>query len=421
MPAVSRGNPAVIGEMNRNLVLNLIRNRMPISRKEIAHISGLSTAAVSKITGVLLERGLIHEVGEQIQENAGRRSILLRLNPTAGFVIGVKITERAISSVVTDLEASIRHSELKDIAHVALRPAPGQPINPVLLLDHVVQSIDSTISRCGIDLTQLMGIGIGINGLVDSKAGISVMAPHFGWRDVPISQIIRQHFDIPVVVENDIRTLTIAEQSFGHGRGIEHFVTVALGFGVGAGFVVNGQIDRGAGGGAGEFGHIIVQSGGPVCSCGRRGCLEAFTSEPAIVRQVKEWMAAGRPTTLTTIGSLEQIVNAANEGDSLCQDVLAEAGRWLGVGVSSLINILNPELIIIAGESVSAGHWLLDPMQQTIRDLSFAGMGANLKIAIEQSGTETWARGAACVVLSHLFASPLEGETNQAVQRLGTW
>ncbi len=411
---MQKGSPSVIGEMNRNLVFTLILKRMPISRKEIANISGLSTAAVSKITAALMERGLIYEVGEQIQESAGRRSILLRINPSAGFVVGVKMAERAITSVIADLEANVRHFQQKDLSGIGLRSAPDKPIDPQVFLSHVIQCIESTISNSGINHEQIMGIGIGINGLVDTNAGISVMAPHFGWHNVEVASVLNRHFNSPVVLENDIRTLTIAEKLFGHGRGVDNFATVGIGFGIGAGLVVNGQIVRGFEGGAGEFGHIIVQPGGPPCSCGKRGCLESLTSEAAIVRRANEQSTDNRQFT-----SLVQITDAANAGDRLSQGILAEAGHWLGIGLASLINILNPQLIVVAGESVYAGSWLLESMQRTIQTNSFAGMADRLQLVVEQSGTETWAHGAACLVLSHLFASPLERASNQIIQSLG--
>jgi N-acetylglucosamine repressor len=247
-----------------------------------------------------------------------------------------------------------------------------------------------------------------VNGIVDTERGVSVVAPHFGWRNVSLAAPLAAHFGIPVHLENDARTLTIAEQWFGAGRGVDHFVTIVAGYGIGAGVVTNGQIYRGAQGGAGEFGHIVLQVDGPVCSCGKRGCLEALAAEPAILRQIQEELASGMPSALAGMQplTLEAVAAAADAGDELAQRVLATAGRWLGVGVANLVNVLNPQLLIINGEAVRGGRWYFEPMEITMRAHTFDGLADSLRILTEPGGNEVWARGAAYVVLSALFTAP---------------
>jgi predicted NBD/HSP70 family sugar kinase len=184
---------------------------------------------------------------------------------------------------------------------------------------------------------------------------------------------------------------------------------VTVGRGIGAGLVSNGQFSRGASGGAGEFGHITLVQDGPPCDCGKRGCLEALASDPAVVRQAKAAIALGERTALADVDPLtiEAIIAAAETGEVLAQKLLADSGRWLGIGVATLINILNPRLLIVGGEGVQAGEWRFGPMREVIRAHAFNGLADELEILIEPSGDETWARGAACVVLGELFTSPV--------------
>jgi N-acetylglucosamine repressor len=419
-----KSDRALMKQTNQYLVLQLIQGRGPISRKDIAQLSGLSPASVTGITGELIERGLVREVGEvEVDGRAGRRAVLLRLNPEAGFVVGVKLAVRAISCVLTDLDANVLYAMETPLEGDGQARQAGELLPPDEMIQATIEAVESLLAVAQVDRTRLLGIGVGVNGIVDSEAGISRTAPHFGWRDVPLAAPLAAHFGIPVLLENDARTLTIAEQWFGAGRGVDHFVTVVVGYGIGAGVVTNGQIYRGALSGAGEFGHIVLQVDGPPCSCGKQGCLEALAGEPAILRQVGQALAAGVPSALAGADSLslEVVARAADAGDVLARRVLSNAGRWLGVGMASLISILNPQLLIINGEAVCAGRWYFEPMEVALRAHAFDGLADSLRILTEPGGNEMWARGAACVVLSALFTSPAhyqETEPMRAVRAL---
>jgi N-acetylglucosamine repressor len=397
-----RGNRDLIKEINRNLVLNLIKSRGPISRTDIARLSGLSLATVSGITADFIASDLVHKLGEG-ESTGGRRPVLLRLNYQAGFVVGVKLMEQAITSALTDLDASVLHHRV-----TPLTTATGT--EPASVVRAIIQAVENTISEAGVDHARLLGIGIGMAGVVDGEAGICRYSPFFGWRDVPIAEPVAAHFGLPVCLENDVNTLTIAEQWFGYGHGVDHFVVVTVGRGVGAGIVVNGQFYRGALGGAGELGHITLQENGPPCDCGKRGCLEALTSDPAMVRQAQVAITLGERTTLARAESLtlEAIVAAAEAGDELARRLLGDSGHWLGIGIAHLVNVLNPQMVIVGGEGVRAGEWRFDPMREAIREHAFDGLADELEIIIEPSGDETWARGAACVVLGEIFKPPAD-------------
>ena len=405
MPPRQKSDRALMKQMNQQLVLQLIQGRGPISRSEITRISGLSPASVSGITSKLIDLGLVHEVGEvEGTGRAGRRAVLLRLNPQAGSVVGVKLAVHSITCVLTDLDANLLHTIDQPLPAA---DAAAAPFDPNTTIQMTIAAIESLLADAQAKPGRLLGIGVGVNGTVDTEAGISCVAPHFGWHDVSFAEPLAKHFGIPVYLENDARALTIAEQWFGAGREVDHFITVVVGYGIGAGIVANGQLYRGASSGAGEFGHIVLQQDGPICSCGKRGCLEALAGAPAILRQLEEALAAGEETVLARDKALtlEAVAQAAEVGDPLTLRVLEAAGRWLGYGMVSLVNILNPELVVLNGEALRLGQPYLGPMEAVLREHAFAGMGESLRIIIEPGGNEVWARGAACVVLSSLFSS----------------
>ena len=405
---VRRGNRELIKRINRNLVLNVIKSHGPISRTEIARLSGLSLATVSGITAELIETGLVYATGEG-ESSGGRRPVLLSLNSEAGFVVGVKLMEHAVTSALTDLDAQVLHHRITPLA------APEDRWRPEGVLPTVIQAIEATISEAGVDRQLVLGIGVGMAGLVDGEAGVCRYSPFFGWQDVEVAAPIADSLGLPVYLENDVNTLTIAEQWFGYGHGVQHFVVVTVGRGIGAGVVVNGQFYRGAMGGAGEFGHITLLESGPPCDCGKQGCLEALASDQAMVRQARAAMALGERTALAEVETLtlEAIVAAAEEGDELARRLLADSGRWLGIGIATLVNILNPQLVIVGGEGVHAGEWRFGSMRKAIGEHSFYGLGRGLQIVIEPSGDRTWARGAASLVLREIYRSPIDAGASE--------
>jgi predicted NBD/HSP70 family sugar kinase len=388
------GSKQLIREINQAIVLNTIRTRGAISRTDIAAISKLSLPTISGITAEFIELGLIYEREVGIS-TGGRRPVLLALNSQAGYVVGMKVTEETVIATLTDLEATVvaRHTAL------LLGRTPEQVVTTI---EATVETLSATIR----DKT-LFGVGIGIAGIVDRQRALVHYATYFGWRNVPLVQMLEQRLHIPVVVDNDVNALTAAEQWFGVGRGVNDFLVVSIGRGVGLGLVLNGQLYRGSVGGAGEFGHITVVPDGPQCACGKRGCLEALISDPAVTYRVSATL--GTPVTIHTA------VELALHGDATVQSIFAAAGRTLGMAVANLVNILNPALVILGGEGVAAGKLILDPFQDALREHCFNGFDTPVQIAVEPWGDEAWARGAASLLLSELFQPSLrQGEEDRA-------
>lgn len=387
-----RGNRDLIKAINRNLILNTLRRHGPLSRTQLTDISRLSVGAISQITSELLNDQWILEVGEG-DYTGGRRQTLLRLNPDAGCAIGLKLMEKRIVCALTDMEAQVLHYQ------DARMPVEQDPASIAAAL---LEAIDETLHASGISREKLLGVGIGLAGVIYPQTGIVHYSPYFGWRDVPLAELVQERLEVPVYIENDVNTLTLSEQLFGSGRHIANFVIVTIGRGIGMGMVVNHQLYQGAKGGMGELGHVTFDPAGPVCTCGKRGCIEAFASDPAVVAFVRQSRSrAAMPNVL------EDVVAEASRGDSLAQAALARSGEILGIGLSTVVNLLGPSLIIVSGEGVIAGDYRISPMHEALRRHTFNGLLDDVTVLVKPVDDRVWARGAASLVMNKVFESPL--------------
>jgi glucokinase-like ROK family protein len=327
--------------------------------------------------------------------SGGRPPILLGLNPQGGFVIGVKLTEKVATAALTDLEANIIYRENATLTGST----------PDTVVDDLAELIKNILFRNSIEREKTVGIGVGLAGIVDSANGVVKKSPFFGWRNVAIRDMLQDKLDIPVYIENDVNTLTLTERLYGSGHDIDDFVVITVGRGVGLGIVVNGQFYRGASGGAGELGHTIIQDDGPLCDCGKRGCLETFVGDQGLVREAQ--LAFGRGEIKEKVEYIEQLLALANKNDQNAIRIYARAGEILGKSVVNLIQVLNPSRILISGEGTRAGNHLFVPMKETVNKYTMPELLSHTEILVDSWGDDDWARGAASLVLQELFKSPV--------------
>ena len=383
-----RGNRDLIKAMNRSLILNTLRREGLLSRTQLTEISGLSVGAVSQITNELLDSHWLLEVGEG-DYTGGRRQMLLRINPDAGFAVGIKLMEGRAVCAVTNLAAEVLQYAESEM---------GDDHSPTAVASQLCNFIEQTIQAAGVERRSIFGVGIGLAGVVYVPLGVVHYSPFFGWRDAPLGELIREQLQLPVYVENDVNTLTITEQLFGAGRHAANFAVITVGRGVGMGMVIHHQLYQGAGNGVGELGHITLEPNGALCDCGKRGCLEAIAADPAVLSSIP---------TLDETATLANAIALAEAGDVLAQQALARSGTYLGIGVATVINILCPPLIIISGEGVAAGDYRLKPMFEALEQHVFNGLLENVEVVITAADDRAWARGAASIVVGKLFESPL--------------
>jgi N-acetylglucosamine repressor len=384
-------NRDLIKAMNQNLLLNIVRQSEPLSRTQLTELSGLSVGAVSQITNELIDAGWLLEIGEG-EYTGGRRQTMLRLNPAAGYAVGVKLMENRLVCAVTDFASRIIFYRDFFI---------GSSDYPDVTADNIAQVVDKTLAEAGVERETVLGVGIGLAGVINPQSGIVRYSPFFGWHDFPLAQHVHTHLNLPIYVENDVNTLTLSEQLFGAGRRHSNFVVVTIGRGIGMGMVINGQLYQGARGGAGELGHIVLnltlaRAGGN----GEHGTLEMLASDPAVVKAVSA-------QNMPEVNTLADVVALANAGNVGAREALAQSGEYVGIGLATVINMLCPPLIVISGEGVVAGDYRLNAMHDAMRRYTFDGLIDGVEVVVEPTDDQAWARGAASLVIGKTFESPL--------------
>ena len=396
------GNRELIRAINRSHVLNAIKTHGPIGRADIARQTGLSPATVTSISAKLISQNLVLEKSAG-DSSGGRPPILLVINPKGGYVVGIKLTETHAVCALTDLEALV----------IAKSSMPLSGHDPAQVVDDLAQMVLTFIRGQKIAKKQLLGVGVGLAGIVDAEEGILRQSPIYGWDNVPLRAMLQSKLRIPVYIENDVNTLTLTERWFGHGQGVDHFLTVTVGRGIGLGIVANGQFYRGQTGGAGEFGHTTINPDGPLCACGKRGCLEAYVGDPGLIRAAQESFALGKLTS--SVQNLDELLSLAQSGDMAAIQIFDQAGRILGIGIANLINLFNPKKIIISGEGTREGDFLFVPMKESIQQNTMPGLFDPNTVQIAPWGDDAWARGAAGLVLREVFESPIHKKVSAPV------
>ena len=389
------GNRELIRAINRSTILNSIKTHGAIPRAEIARLTGLSPATVTGITAELIQDNLVFEK-ESGDSSGGRPPIMLAINPNGGCVVGIKVMEDHALGALTDLEASL----------LGKQSYPLTDTSPEGISRSLSELVAELLKMSENPVPNLMGVGVGLAGIVEAGQGLVRQSPFFGWNDVPLREMIQSRVNVPVYVDNDVNTLAFAEKWFGAGRGIDNFLVVTVGRGIGLGIVSNGQFNHGARGGAGEIGHTVIQPGGEICACGKRGCLEMYASEPALLRQAAKAFEQGQLSSLPN--TPEELIALAASGEKAAQEIFARAGELLGQSIANLVNIFNPQRVLINGEGVRAGNWLFDPMRFAIDEHTMPGLRQDVSILVEPLGDDAWARGAASLVLHEHFESPIK-------------
>ena len=376
-----------IRDINRQIVLNYIREREPISRAEIARETDLQRSTISAIVEALASEGLVEEVGAG-ESTGGRRPTMLRLRTKEAIAIGVAITPTCTTVATSDLAGRIveQREFLTD-------PDPDQTLKEVIALVR-----EFSLKNKG----SIEAVGVSLPGLVDPSTGTAVYVPYFKWRDIPIAKTISTAFGLPVIIDNDANAAALAELWFGRPEvsDARDFILVLVAEGVGTGIIFDGQVYRGQRGAAGEFGHMVIGTNGPVpCSCGNRDCWEAFASEGA---------AKARYLRLSneeeTSFGLRELVDQALLGEANAKAALIETAHYLGIGISNLVVGFSPEAVVVGGEIARAWSLVESALCETIEHSVRRGL-PSAKILPSTLGEKPTLRGALSLVLASKFAA----------------
>jgi glucokinase-like ROK family protein len=388
---------------NLQAILQMLLHYQPISRARLVELTGLSSTTITNLISELLEQGVVVEVGASPPgpRGVGRPRTLLRLVPEARHAIGIHIGVGSVRVAVADLHAQL--SNPLTLSHPLEHTAKE-------VLTETAGLVRQAINQSRVAPQTIVGVGVGASGLVNPHTGINVMAPNLGWRDVPIRDWLAEDFNLPVVVDNNARAMALGEAMFGAGRDVHALAFVYARIGVGAGIVVDGQLFRGSAAGAGEIGHTtIMPDGGQPCRCGNTGCLETLVSEPAIVARARALADEDRSGVLATHlrqgegNAFEQVLRAARAGDAASQAMLTEQACYMGIALANLVNILNPDLIVLGGILAQGEDLLLPTIEATMHQRAFAGLGERVRVQTASAGANAGIVGAAALALDTFF------------------
>lgn len=390
---------------NRQAILLSLLHEHSLSRVQLAELTSLSTTTITNLISEMLAEGLVVEEGELItgeKRGVGRPRTALRLVPEARFALGVHIGIGLFRVGITDLYAQLLTSQIEEFA------VSDPPEN---VLEAISQAIRQVLARVQAPRERVLGVGVGASGLVDYPNGVNVLAPNLGWHNLPIRALLSQQVQLPVTVDNNVRCMALGEAYFGAGRQADSLAFVYGRTGVGAGFVFNGQVFRGASTGAGEIGHMLMQlNEGELCRCGQRGCLETLVSEPVLLR-LAENMARQRPGSILAEQLLtsdarrpiERVFEAARQGDAAAQQLIEQRATYLGMALANLVNALNPQLILLGGMFAQGADLFLPIVERTMRQCAFAGLGEAVQLQTTSFGWRAGVIGAAALALNDFF------------------
>jgi predicted NBD/HSP70 family sugar kinase len=356
MPRSSTTTVRDLRKSNRSRALWQVFLNGPLTRHEVGTVAGLSPATVSNLVAALVAEGVVAEVGVE-DSNGGRPRGLLQVNPDYGYVIGVDVGETAFLVELFDfgLRLRARHTSVTDMT----------VLDPEDAVSHIADGIEAVIAESGVGARSVLGVGVAVPGLVEDREDAVVHGQSVGWDAVPLEAMLRGRTALPILVDNGAKTLGQAERWFGAARGTDNAVIALLGIGVGACIIGNGEVYRGATSSAGEWGHTTVVVGGRTCRCGAEGCLEAYVGAGAIVaryEQIKRRRVTTSPAELE--GRVAAIIEARDRDQAAAQ-VLDETVTYLGAGLADLVNLFNPERVVVGGW---LGQALSDELLPRIRE-----------------------------------------------------
>lgn len=399
---------SAIRARNLSAVLLILLRSGYSSRSRLAQLTGLSATTITNLVTELMAQGIVEDVTDlgslpqrDTRRRVGRPRTALRLIPEARYAVGVHIGIGSVYVTLTDLLA--RPLDVHRLTYNVDDP-------PEAVLEAVAAQVDAVITQSGIDPALIIGVGVGASGLVDPQQGVNVLAPNLGWHDVPLQSWLSARLGMPVSVDNNVRAMALGEALFGAGQDVYSLAFVYARVGVGAGIVVDGRLYYGGGAGAGEIGHMtIIPDGGEQCRCGNTGCLETLIAEPVIVR-LAEQIAAAQPGGLLAQHlrgdegtPLERVFRAAEGGDVAVRAMLEERAHYMGIALANLVDILNPDLIVLGGLFAQAEGLLLPAVEHTMRAVAFADLGEHVRLETSRFGRQAGSIGAAALALNAFF------------------
>ncbi|UUV17775.1 ROK family protein [Fusobacteria bacterium ZRK30] len=381
------GNSDLIKRINISNIIEILKTQGLKSRADLAVLTGLTPASITKLTKKLIDLDILIESGIGVI-SGGRPPILLDINPHAGYILGITLSPNGIHGILSDVNGTVLTRENFILENKRKK--------------HILNNLFTLISRLidNVNRDKILGIGIALNGMVDYENGVSIFSPHYKWKNFNLRAVVEEEFSLPVIIDNDVRAMALGEHKNGIGIDEDNFVVINIGEGVGAGIVLNNRLYRGEGYSAGEIGHITIEKNSPhLCSCGKYGCLEAIVGSKRILNHVN----AKAGESYMKDPSIEKICDLALSGDKFSLNILEEIAENLGYSLSFLVNLLNPKVIIIVGEINSGGELFYKKLMNRVKKYSLKTSTLDLKIIPSKLGSDAATIGATTLVYENLF------------------
>jgi glucokinase-like ROK family protein len=411
------GDQALVRQINLSVIMHHLREKAPISRAELATLTGLNKTTVSSLVRELIDRKFVREVGFEepgSRQGAGRLGVLLTPDPAAGFIVSAELGVDFILVTTANFAPEIiwRYKE-------AISPDMGQQV----ILDRLLALLHQAIREGQKSCHTLLGLAVGVPGLVDQASGTLIFAPNLRWENVPLRAQLSKFVQAPVIIDNEASMAALGEHYFGGAQGSNEMLYIsATGVGLGGGIVHNGRIYSGASGFGAEFGHITMDPEGELCNCGNRGCWETQVSQRALFRYLRRGIGQGRQSILVemtqdNVGQLTvpMVVEAARAGDALALEALEVLGHHLGIGIASLINALNPQLVVFGGILSLAGEFILPVVAEEVQARALRWNREATRIVLARHGLDACVMGGVARVFQAILAEP------ETVQRETAW
>ena len=382
-------------EYGRRALLRQVRRAGRIPRIELADQTGISRATVTTITAELLKSGLIEEVPRpdlDASPRRGRPRVDLKIRGAAHLVAGVKISNRQLSLVLLDFEG-------KELATLETN-MENSAQSPTDLARTIASAVETLAQSAGRTSRDISGVGVGIAGIVQAAQGFVYWSPSLTERNVEFGTILADRLNLPAFIDNDANLVAVAEKTFGLGQSHSDFIVVTIESGVGMGLVIGGELYRGTRGCGAEFGHTKVQLDGALCRCGQRGCLEAYVADYVLLREAMT--VPGDDHKAPPAVRIEALLDQARNGDATAKSIVDRAGRMFALGLANLVNIFDPELIILAGEQMQFDHLYASEVIAAMRKSIVQIDKAPPEVKIHKWGNLMWARGAAAYALDRV-------------------
>jgi predicted NBD/HSP70 family sugar kinase len=399
-----------VKDHNLRAILRSLLNEGPLSRIQLAQKTGLSATAITHLIDDLTKNKIVSDCEEPLlpeERRVDRPRSALCLSQGARFAVGIHLRYGVFQVGLVDLLGKVIDSTEYEFT---AGEAPRQ------VVDTIARAVRELLVRCAVEPTSILGVGLG-SGLISSRLQVNLRAVNFGWGNAPTQDWLEELLGLPVVVDDNVRGMALAESIFGAGRGVNSLAYIYGRFGVGAGLMVNGKILRGSGQGAGEIGHtIIISHDGPLCRCGQRGCLEPLVSEPALAQQA-EIAAAMHPDSILAElmrstpdkSPVKNLFQAYRAGDHWAKDLVDTSAGYLGIALANLINLVGPELILLGGLFDEERDIYLPLIRQRIVSTSFGGVGELVRLEATSLGWRSGIIGAGALALARfLYFDPAE-------------